>query len=296
MTTTASAETTTQATVSENGIAAESEATNVEQTRATIEGTAGESTSQSENAETQAAADAADEADPVRQAIAAAIEEARQSMQEQWRTEFETQFRGEEVEQAYRQARDKFPTVMRETAAALKQFKVTDPFGQARPVTDGEIEPVLQKFSAYQREIVDLARAEAQGTLQDEIYAVVPRDQQAEYTKAVNDKPLVDHLRTYVEMTALNTKAVKGLTLERAMELSPKLKSEVAAREAVAFTNGRKKGQGDPSGEPKGTNNGTAVARGYTTKQEARALHARGELSNAEMREINRSALPEGYS
>jgi hypothetical protein len=249
--------------------------------------------------DTAVAAEGTTEDDPIKVAIRTGIEAGLATERERVREEalksVDVDRRTAGNKQQQDSWRSAYPDAVRQAHAAAKQLKVHTPFGEEMELADTQIEAVLRPLLTHNARALDLARTEAVDRLQDEIYGALPPALQADYTASVTDKPLEEHLRAYVELTALNTKAVKGLTLDDAIKLSPKLKAELAEREALAFNKGRTKGQEDPAGEPRARSTGGSGG-GYSTKAEARAAHAAGTITNADMRRINASDLPEGYS
>ena len=243
--------------MSEATAVAEPEVTDTQ--AATPESTQDTSSTEDEVTETQATVQTeptegetqADEEDPtevaIRSRVEAELETERERVREEETQRLFTEARQAEAQQAQAALRQSFTTALRNAGQTLDNLMLADGLSE-RKLTPAERAAVLSPFEEYNRLAVQAAQTEAFGQITDAIYASLPKDSHADFTKAANQKPLKEYLDTYAETRALSTKAVKGMTLEEATKTSSKLKAEIDSLKATEYERGRKNPK--PAGEP----------------------------------------------
>lgn len=155
----------------------------------------------------------------------------------------------------------------------------------------------LQAIETYHSQAAEGWRRQGSQDAVAGVYANLPEDQRDHFTEVARNKPADEYFREFIEHAWRNAEGLKELTLDDAINLSPKLKADVASLRVAEYKRGRTKGQSDPAGHGASNENAHSTAsRPPKTKAEARTLHARGELSNAQMRQINADpSIPGGY-
>lgn len=90
-----------------------------------------------------------------------------------------------------------------------------------------------------------------------------------------------------VEKKALKSKTVRNASLKDLTDASPKARKELADRDKKEYERGLDDGIKSPSGAPRGSSTSASNRVSYTTKTEARNLHAQNKITSAEMRSVN---------
>lgn len=218
------------------------------------------------------------EEDPHAIALAAAREAALEEGRELARAELEEERRRSRDTESRQRLKEHFPTTARAMDAELNAMGITDP---------AERQKVLNHLNNFNLKASEAILA----PFEDAVQELLPPAARDEFNRVANGKTAADFQRTFAEFMAehdpaIKAKVFKGVKLEDLEKATPALKAALSARDAAQFDKGRAKGRTDPAGEAHGEERGTNRS-GYRTKTEARNLHARNQISNAQMRAIN---------
>ena len=222
--------------------------------------------------------------------VAKAVEAARVAALEEGKTLGRQEAFGEKREQERKETLDEvknlFPSAMRDSraAAAKVTFEVN---GEQVTLSKEQVDSILAPFEAHNLKSLQANEQLALRALGDAFYARLPEAEHDGFTAAVNGKQLPDWLDAYAERKALATDAFKSITTVDDLEkvASPKLKADIARRDAAKYEEGRKKGRKDPSGEP---DIGASKAGASTKWDDLRAGYGAGTLTDAQESEYLR--------
>jgi len=156
----------------------------------------------------------------------------------------QTQQQRDAARQKLRQA---FPTAQQKIDQVFS--RAVDEYGNQRPLTPAEQTEVKNALAGYNLVAGQVATDEVADIVKEVAYGLLSKDGQTAFSQATaQDTPLPEYLTAWVEHAALNTKAVKSMTLDEAVKASSKVKRELAAAKLEEYDRGRDDGRNDPPG------------------------------------------------
>lgn len=166
-----------------------------------------------------------------------------------------------------------------------------DAYGNPRPLTDVETKAVKDALAGHNLVAFDAATAEVGDIVKDAVYAQLQKAGKTAvegFTAATNaDTELPEYLTYYAEHAALSTKAVKGMSLEDALKVSPKLRKEIEALKLSEFEAGRDEGR--PTGTSPDRGRGAQrTAPGSMTWADLEDGYGKGTLNKEQTAEYRR--------
>ena len=198
------------------------------------------------------------EADPevaerIQNAIKAGVDAERDKLREEITqdvlTKTTSQLRQDEAHAAVENATQLYGRTAADIRTRLEASEIEDAYGNKLKLNPAQVTEALKGLDAYNGRVLQAARQEALLYVEDSVFRVLPDAAHADFAKDAHGKPLEDYLHAVIQHGASDSKRAKGLTLERALELSPKFKADIEALKTTEFAAGRKKGRTDPVGE-----------------------------------------------
>ncbi len=180
---------------------------------------------------TQAETPAADtEGERLRaEAHSAELEAAREEAREEARRELSETRQTERQKRNFAAFHQGFGTTAAQVRQTASRLQIVDQAGNQRNLTAQEINSLfIAPFEAHNGFVLGTREEDLNTPTAEAVEALLSKDAYKGFAEKANGKPAKDYLSEFAEARALETKAVKGMTLEDAEGSSAKVKSAVA--------------------------------------------------------------------